>query len=97
MTAIVTIDEVFAGYLDEWILLDEFSTADGPSVQGGRVMAHGPVRSVVEAAAVVLRLERCAMVCTKKTKDGSYIVGRDYAVSPITSPEGIEAEVMKAG
>lgn len=97
MTAIVTIDEVFAGYPDEWILLDELSTADGLSVQAGRVVAHDPVRSVVEAAAIALRLERCAMVCAKKREDGSYAVARDYAVSPITSSAEIEAEVMKAG
>lgn len=97
MNAIMTIDEVFASYPDEWILLDDLSTADGLSVQGGRVVGHDPVRSVVEAAAIEMRLERCAMVCTKKAEDGSYVVEREYAVSPITSSEEIEAEVMKAG
>ncbi len=97
MNAIVTIDEVFASYSDEWILLDDLSTTDGLSVHTGRVAAHHPVRSVVEAAPIEMRLERCAMVCTKKGEDGSYVVERDYAVSPITSSEEIEAEVMKAG
>ncbi|HVZ38705.1 MAG TPA: hypothetical protein VHI13_05475 [Candidatus Kapabacteria bacterium] len=90
MNTFMTIDEVFAHHPDEWILLDELKTEDNRSVLGGVVVGHDPVRSVVEELAIAMRLERCAMVCTRK-RDGEYVVSRDYAVSPITSFTEMEA------
>jgi hypothetical protein len=49
----------------------------------------------VESLAIELRLPRCVIVCAK-LKDGRPAIKRDYAVSPITSHEEIEAEHAKA-
>lgn len=86
----MTIDEVFANFPNEWVLLDELDSQDNLSVQGGRVIGHDPERSPIEAMAIEMRLPRCVIVCTKQ-KDGRNAVSRDYAVSPITSGEEIEA------
>jgi hypothetical protein len=91
MKTFMSIDEVFANYSDEWVLLDELETHDNLTVQGGTVVGHDSARSVVETMAIQMRLERCVIVCTKR--DDAF--GRDYAVSPITSFEEIEAVVAK--
>jgi hypothetical protein len=91
----VTIDEVFTSYRDQWVLLDELESKDNLTVQGGRVVGYDPERSVIEAMAIEKRLERCVIVCAKQ-KYGALAISRDYAVSPITSADEIEAEVRKA-
>lgn len=88
MNTFMTVDEVFANFPDEWVLLDELDSQDNLSVQGGRVIGHNAERSPIEAMAIEMQLPRCVIVCTKQ-KDGKDAHSRDYAVSPITSGEEI--------
>lgn len=81
----LTIDEVFAVYPEEWVLLDELESRDNLTVQSGRVVGHSADRSEVESMAIEQDLARCAFVCTRSG------VARDYAVSPITSAEEIKS------
>ncbi len=92
METLLTIDEIIASYPDEWVLLDDLESNDNLTVQRGRVVGHDPMRDNVQMMAIEKRLERCAIVCAK-LKDGSPAIKRDYAVSPITSYEEIEAVV----
>jgi len=85
----MTIDEVFAVYPEEWVLLDELESHDNLTVQSGRVVGHSPDRSDVETMAIEKGLERCVIVCTRSG------IPRSYAVSTITSAEEIKSVVSQ--
>ena len=96
MSTRMAIDDVFTAYAGEWVLLDNLESHDNLTVQSGTVAGHDPDRSVVQAMAIRMRLERCVIVCAT-LKDGKPAISRDYAVSPITSFEEIEAVQAEAG
>lgn len=95
MNTFMSIDEVFDSFHNEWVLLDELESRDGLTVQGGRVVGYDPERSAVETMAIEKGLERCVIVCARRSH-GALAISRDYAVSPITSAGEIEA-VRNAG
>ena len=64
MSDVLTITEIEAQFVAEWVLVEDPQTNDAPEVQGGKVLYHSKDRDEVYREAVRLRPKRFAMLYT---------------------------------
>lgn len=64
MSDVLTIAEIEAQFVAEWVLVEEPQTNDALVVQSGKVLAHSKDRDEVYREAVRLRPKRFAMLYT---------------------------------
>ncbi len=64
MSDVLTIAEIEAQFVAEWVLVEEPQTNDALEVQCGKVLSHSKDRDEVYREAVRLRSKRFAMLYT---------------------------------
>ena len=64
MSDVLTIAEIEAQFVAEWVLVEEPQTNDALEVQSGKVLAHSKDRDEVYREAVRLHPKRFAMLYT---------------------------------
>jgi len=64
MSDVLTIAEIEARFVAEWVLVEDPQTNDALEVQGGKVLYHSKDRDEVYREAVRLRPKRFAMLYT---------------------------------
>jgi hypothetical protein len=64
MSEVLTIAEIEAQFVAEWVLVEDPQTNDALEVQGGKVLYHSKDRDEVYREAVRLRPKRFAMLYT---------------------------------
>ena len=74
MDDILTLAQIEAQFISEWVLVEDPQTNDVLEVQGGKVRWHSKDREEVYRQAVVLRLKRFAILYTGKMPEDTAIV-----------------------
>jgi hypothetical protein len=75
MADILTIEEIYAKYPNEWVLIDQPSTDNYHRVLGGTVVAHSPDRDVIDAKTFELPIPRhFAVRFTGKRQPGHILI-----------------------
>ncbi len=74
MDDILTVAEIEARFVSEWVLVEDPLTNDQLEVQSGKVLAHSKDRDEVYRDAVRLRPRRFAMLYTGKLPKDAAIV-----------------------
>lgn len=74
MSDVLTIAEIEAQFIAEWILVEEPQTNDALEVQSGKVLAHSKDRDEVYREAVRLRPKRFAMLYTGTLPEDTAVV-----------------------
>ena len=74
MDDILTIAQIEAQFVSEWVLVEAPQTNDALEVQSGKVRWHSKDREEVYRQAVVLRLKRFAILYTGKMPEDTAIV-----------------------
>jgi len=64
MSDMLTIAEIAAQFVSEWVLVEDPQTNDALEVQSGKVLSHSKDRDEVYREAVRLRPKRFAMLYT---------------------------------
>ena len=64
MSDMLTMAEIEAQFVAEWVLIDDPQTNDALEVQSGKVLCHSKDRDEVYREAVRLRAKRFAMLFT---------------------------------
>jgi hypothetical protein len=62
MGEVLTIEEIYAQYPDEWVLIDQPESDEYQRVRRGTVVFHSPDRDAVAAKAMELPIPRHAAV-----------------------------------
>ena len=74
MDDVLTIDQIHAQFVSQWVLIEAPQTNDALEVQGGTVRLHSKDREEVYRHAVALRPERFALLYTGKMPEDTAIV-----------------------
>jgi hypothetical protein len=74
MSEILTITEIEAKFIGEWVLIEDPQTNDALEVQSGKVLSHSKDRDAVYRDAVCLRPKRFAMLYTGTLPQDAAIV-----------------------
>jgi hypothetical protein len=75
MGEVLTIEEIYARYPDEWVLIDQPELDDYKRVRRGQVLFHSPDRDAVSARALELPVPRWAAVrYTGKRQPGHVLI-----------------------
>ncbi len=74
MSEILSMTEIAAQFVAEWVLVEDPQTNDVLEVQSGKVLAHGKDRDEIYRDAVRLRPKRFAMLYTGTLPQDTAIV-----------------------
>lgn len=74
MSEFLTLPEIRARYVSEWVLLSEPQTSEALEVLSGTVLHHSPDRDEVYRKAVELRPRRFAVVYTGTIPEDTAVV-----------------------
>jgi hypothetical protein len=75
MGEVLTIEEIYARYPDEWVLIDQPESDEYQRVRRGKVVFHSPDRDAVDAKSLELPVPRHAAVrFTGKPKPGHVLI-----------------------
>ena len=85
MSDMLTMAEIAAQFVAEWVLVEDPQTNDALEVQSGKVLSHSKDRDEVYREAVRLRPQRFAMLYTGTLPRDTAIV---LCVSPFTRSTG---------
>ncbi len=71
----MTIEEIYARFPDEWVLIDQPETDEHQRVRRGHVVFHSPDRDAVDAKSLEMPVPRHAAVrFTGKPKPGHILI-----------------------
>ncbi len=70
----LTVDQIEALFVSEWVLVGDPETDDALAVRRGKVLWHSRDRDEVYRKAIELRPRRFAVLCTAKLPAGTEIV-----------------------
>lgn len=74
MNEVMSLAEIQARFLSEWILLEDPETSESLEVKGGKVLWHSKDRDEVYRKARELRPKHSAILYTGKLPQGSVVV-----------------------
>lgn len=74
MNEVLTIEEIYARFPSEWVLLDEPEVNESLEVQSGRLLFHSKDRHELDREAMELRPKRFALFFTGSIPEGMAVV-----------------------
>ncbi len=71
---VMTLTEIEARFVSEWVLIEDPLTDANLKVQSGRVIGHSRDRDELYRKAIALRPRRCAVLYTGEIPDDTAVV-----------------------